>query len=159
MIMEAPDKEAPIVPGVRLGGFELGRNIREYEDTTVPHFIRGKLKLRLPQPFRACYTFGDWGIEIRVDVTDGKIVQIAALKGYRGTLLGEIRVGMPAGDAIRLAPSLYWDGLEARIYSQAERGVFLDIGGSVPESIVSEMTIESIVVFATTATGVSVCGQ
>jgi hypothetical protein len=41
-------------------------------------------------------------------VTNGTIFQISALEGYEGTLLGQIRVGMTAQEALALPPHLYY---------------------------------------------------
>jgi hypothetical protein len=146
--MRSVNASAPIVPNTGLGGFELRRNIRDYEGIIGCYFFRDMLRLTLGDPSHASYTFAGSGVGVDVDVRNGKTFRIVAHEGYESALFGKIRVGMNAGDAMRHSPHLCWDEAEGEIHSRTERGVYLDVGGVIFPDEVPKMSIRFIAVYA-----------
>lgn len=142
--------DAPIVPGQGLGG--LGLRVRVGD--LAPLLDRSYLETHgsrhwyeLVDRYEARYWFGPIGVG--VDVHNGKVFKLIATEGYDGALLGSIRVGMNAGEAMVAEPRLYHDEAEGLLFVRDHPGVALELAIDDPlADEVAAYPIAAITVFA-----------
>jgi len=149
------DIRLPIVPNHGLGGFEVGKNIGQYdliwEGKEVDIFSGFHPEDYRLSNFDAWYTFRREHVQVGVDVMTGRIFQIRAMKGYLGSLFGKIQIGMKAQEALELVPGLYYDENDEVIYCRGQEGVALEFAPEEidpPVALVPSLTIEAISVFS-----------
>ncbi len=188
------DLEADVVPGLGLGGFEVGRSITDYEDILrqdpeavvarvhglwqvvyqlaqiyVPSSDEWELHFDAMAEFSRMKRAGldanldravsfiarpesPPAIDLWVDVRDGVIDAVTALRGYRGSLAG-VRAGMTFAEARAAEPRI-----ETPVFADETRiagleGVRLWFEPADPEPDALDGTLlEGIVVFDPTRT-------
>lgn len=121
------DLGAPIVPGESAAGVRLGARLADYRDALQAVDVadpRNESRWRdMPNAFEARYRLSS--VELAVDVLNGKIMRVSAMKGYTGTLFGVFRVGMSVPDALALRPDLRLRGFGVLEFP-GTRGVVLE---------------------------------
>jgi hypothetical protein len=141
--------DADIKPNEGLGGIRLRVSLGDIQDLIPSWEPAGQQSYKLVSRFEARYSLMDGAIEVAVDVRNGKIFKLIAGKGYGGTLLGKIKVGMKVSEAISLESRLFYDEGEELITCRGVEGVSLDIPEiDPPPELVPNMEISAISVFA-----------
>ena len=141
--------DADVIPNSSLGGLTLRSNISDFQDHLVGLGVWKLGSFDLVTPFEARYKFGKGEIEAYVDIRNGKIIKLAAHKGYSGKLCGKIQVGMLVRKAMTIDPRLYYDEAEELIRCKGVAGLALEVPQvDPPLEAVPEMNIESIIVYA-----------
>ncbi len=123
--------DAPIRPAQGLGGIVIGAPISGIATLLQRSRLQGILDARVVNLFDASYSLP--AVEIGVDIRNGKIYRITAKSGYAGTLFGSIRVGMNAGHAMLLVPSLYYDEPREVLLCAGVQGVALELSAIDPD--------------------------
>lgn len=141
---------ADIVPNQGLGGLTLRINIQEIDHLLTDLLLRGREGFfHLASVFEARYKFEDYGIEVAVDVRNGKIFKLIARPGYGGKLFSKIKTGMRVKDAMNLEPRLYYDEAEEKVLCKDVSGVTIDIREINPNpEAVPSLNIYTISVYA-----------
>ncbi|WP_143313281.1 hypothetical protein [Chitinophaga eiseniae] len=100
------DIEAPIIPGVSLGGIQQGMLVKGLEKMfrTDQYFARDKKISLVTTPSLRYIEYWYMGgiIRLKVDIYDGRITNIIATKGYQGTVNGVLRVGMTVREVLQV---------------------------------------------------------
>jgi hypothetical protein len=127
-----PDPSSPIIPGKSLGGFLLGDHIGKHTRLLFKTWRDCEQGfMRLVNPMEARYVFLE-SIMVSVDVYTGRIFKLIAQKGYRGSLLGSITVGMPCRKAKEVVQNLYFDETHSLLRISNTEGVCLEIDEEDP---------------------------
>jgi hypothetical protein len=145
----AVDLNAPIVPDRGLGGITLRTPLRAMRSLVEPLLLQAPGRVRMVGLFEVEYTLADGAVGLSVDVRNGKVFRIAARRGYCGSLLDGIVVGMGVRAAMQREPRLYYSEAEGTILLRGVVGVSLDIADPDPDLVdVPAGTIEGISVWA-----------
>ena len=126
--------DAPIQPGVGLGGIELHGSVQELSPLLEETFLDRAHEepwYWMASPWEVRYSLG--AVEVGVDVRTGRIFKLSAKEGYQGTLFDEIRVGMLVADALALDPRIAYDEGESLLTVRGCMGVTLDIAAPDPD--------------------------
>ncbi|MBT2749454.1 MULTISPECIES: hypothetical protein [unclassified Lysobacter] len=105
------DFDADIIPGRSIGGLALGEDALELV-VRLQHEGRVSQRPALNPDF-SCYQV-DEALVLIVDHRDFRIVNLAALAGYRGRLFGYIHAGMSVHELIAGAPSAVLKAMRPR---------------------------------------------
>lgn len=124
------DVKAPIVPSKELGGLKLRTHIKDYYELVKSFSWLDKKTLKdcsasLFSPFHVGYEMKDTLILV-FHILNGKLLKICALKSYKGTLLGKIKVGMPIEKALKIEPNLFYDEDDEFYRIKDTKGVTLE---------------------------------
>jgi hypothetical protein len=139
--------DGPIIPGRELGGIAVGMPVLAIADMLTS--LSSKVEWRLSTLFEATYYVADVGIEVVVDVRNGKVSRLTARRGYRGTLQNGIAVGMQVSRAVQIEPRFYYDEAEELLLCRDVLGIALEVSEIDPiPSRVPEMPVHAISVFA-----------
>jgi hypothetical protein len=140
--------DAPIVPNVGLGGLVLRTKLSDIQDLVRGVGLYKAGQAELIAPFEARYSLGIGEVEVCVDIRNGKVFKLIAGRGYQGSLLEKIAVGMKVQEAMTFVPELYYDEREEGIFLKGYPGVQVDVPeiDPLPKSV-PEMQIKAICVF------------
>jgi hypothetical protein len=139
---ERIDEQAPVMPGIGLGGLVIGSRLSE-----IVHLLDSGI--REPDgPNDLVYLFAGGAIGMSLDVTNDTVYMLGAHAGYRGALFEKVRVGSLVKDAFPFLPGLYYDEAEEAVVSSVLGGVALLPAGDDPlPADVPNLPISSILVF------------
>lgn len=139
---------ADIIPSVSLGGFVIGRPISEYLDYLEKYYLLNKLDYFQTDIYSVQYIVTNVPVEVYVDIRDGRIYKISAVKGYKGKYADLIKVGMSAQKILELGKHFYYDECDQGIFSNEIDGIVFELNDEDPyyEEIES-LNIEAITVF------------
>lgn len=113
------DLDAPIIPWEGIGGIKLYSHIGDLY-TTIQ---QTKKEPSLIGKFFIKYEIEDL-IDLWINVINGKIFKITALKNYTGNLMEKICIGMHIDDVLRIEPSLVYDDFE-EVYC-SPKGIYIE---------------------------------
>jgi len=82
------DIEAPILPGVGLGGYRVGIRLAEIQESVHGLGLTLQGSIRVVQYFEARYILGRGEVQIGVDIRVGKVFKVIAGPGYLGAFDG-----------------------------------------------------------------------
>lgn len=107
---------SPILPGLGIGNFTLRDQIKNYYDVikyyTVDNLVPYRDDYRnyvfLRNPFEIIVRIADC-IHVVYNTMNGKIIEITALKGYKGSYNNHVYVGMLLSDFLELEPQFVYD--------------------------------------------------
>jgi len=137
---------AAIIPAQESGYFLLRTKLIDIQDLFFGLFKESPY--RLASPFEARYDFGRGEIQVCVDVRNGKVFKIIVSEGYRGLLIGKIKVGMLVREAMALEPALYYHEPTEIILHRSYPGVGMEVDAIDPYAeAVPDMCIAYISVF------------
>jgi hypothetical protein len=139
------DLDAPIIPGVSLGGYNVGTRLLDIRQD-VSRLGQGEEgEISMVGPFQARYALGKGEVKFDVDVRVGKIYQVIAGRGYLGTYEGKLRVGMPIREAIKVVPELEIDYFLPGFTLKSAPGILIEVNDPDPElSFAIDMDVHAI---------------
>ena len=141
-------KDAPILPAVGIGGILLRTPIRELSSLLGGLGIRSAGDYFLAGLFDARYRLSNLGLEIAVDVRNGRVFRLTATAGYQGALFDRIRVGMQVAEAQRVEQRLQYSEAEEMLFVAGVSGVSLEVAEpDPPPTLVPQLTVVAISVF------------
>lgn len=105
---KGPNLETPILPGVGLGGLQLGQPYSMWKRWVEESWSDGEgIEHAL---------LAEGRIQVVADVSSDRIIGVLALAGYQGKLLDAVHPGMTFGQALEHLPLLLFNDFEASLY-------------------------------------------
>ncbi|SDZ27124.1 hypothetical protein [Thermoactinomyces sp. DSM 45892] len=133
MIPDIVDLKAPIIPAESMGGFQLREHIKTYEDVIswfgiISSQITNQCSTKyweMRVPFQINYEIRD-SLVLIFNVLDGRLRHIIAYPSYKGTLFGEICMGMKISKAIQIDSRIEFDEEEEVYHIPEIPGLAID---------------------------------
>ncbi|MFD1427623.1 hypothetical protein JOD24_001450 [Kroppenstedtia sanguinis] len=110
---------APIIPWEGMGNIKLYSHISELYDLIE----QSKVEPVLLEKFLIRYEI-ESSVDLCFNVVNGRLFKMTALENYKGTLFGNIKIGMPIEDVLLREPSFVYDDFE-EVYC-SPKGIYIE---------------------------------
>jgi len=149
------DLNEPISPDVGLGGLRLRTSLIFIQKSITHALVSRTGRYEMVDAFEARYYVAEGAVAIGVDIRNGKVFRLSAMRGYTGVLFGRVAVGMRVSEAFALVPNLYHNEalglIKCRDPHQGDAdiaGLAIDVGVDDPvPRLVPSMSIHAISVY------------
>ena len=139
--------QAPIIPGVGLGGLNLLTPIADLVNLVARERESGAITDREFHTGERSYGLRNGAIWVEFRQNDQRILELTADRGYGGALFDAIRIGTTIREAMALDPRIYLNDLECFFMIEGVDGVLLSIDDDDPSlDFALDMPISQITV-------------
>lgn len=125
--------DMPIIPFKEMGGIKLYSTILDLKiqidkidaerKKGDPYYLIKKSDVDVTYDFKTVYE--TQYLYLFYNLLNGKLYKITTKKGYKGTWLDKIYIGMPIKEALAQMPLVKYDDMEEIYYSE-EAGIFIE---------------------------------
>lgn len=112
------DLDAPIIPGIGLGGIRLYSKVDEIKD------ILNAPEIKKEVSYNGTMYELENAIRIFVNNHNNKVYKLTAIDNYRGTLFEQIKIGMNVNDILKIEPSFEYEDFEEVFISP--KGIYME---------------------------------